>query len=301
MTDTRHMNFLRAVFDEDERVLREKETTYRGSWKRRGGVGAFMMLARKWDRLESMMETDLVRPRGETPETVGKYDVFERLWDGSGADGSGADGTALAEIRDLRRYLALVEAEMIARGVVKLRSVSGDYSEESIAAALDEKYEWVKTSDGIQRQIVSDPRSRQSEPAQHEMRLEQLDAAGLSSTDEPWLKENSRVGDDERDFYEPWTSTTSRLVTHVVRVARNSIYPSAIYDLTDSYAVLRVRLVPSSLRGLYQTLKRECNASEYALTLEDWQQDLYEWQDSGCKWVVRPEHAAWTETGETDR
>ena len=35
------------------------------------------------------------------------------------ADPSGADGTPLAEVRDLRRYLLLVEAEMMARGVVK--------------------------------------------------------------------------------------------------------------------------------------------------------------------------------------
>ncbi len=55
--DMRHMEFLNRVVWRDIETLQEKEATYRGSWKRRGGVGAFMMLARKWDRLESMLAT----------------------------------------------------------------------------------------------------------------------------------------------------------------------------------------------------------------------------------------------------
>jgi hypothetical protein len=37
------------------------------------------------------------------------------------SDPSGRDGSLLAEIRDLRCYLLLVEAEMVSRGVVKDR------------------------------------------------------------------------------------------------------------------------------------------------------------------------------------
>ena len=33
-------------------ALKRAETSYGDSWKRRGGVGAFMMLARKFDRIE---------------------------------------------------------------------------------------------------------------------------------------------------------------------------------------------------------------------------------------------------------
>lgn len=103
MTDMRHMEFLEIVAVEDCAALREKETTYKGSWKRRGGVGAFMMMARKMDRLEVMALRD-------------NYDVFRMISD----DPEGEDGTPLAEIRDLRRYLLLVEAEMISRGDVLL-------------------------------------------------------------------------------------------------------------------------------------------------------------------------------------
>lgn len=106
MTDMKHLEFLRAVADEDVRVLLRKESTYMGSWKRRGGVGAFMMLARKWDRLEGMLGADGTH--------TGKYDVFAHVQ----LQPSGEDGTALAEIRDLRQYLTLVEAEMMARGAV---------------------------------------------------------------------------------------------------------------------------------------------------------------------------------------
>ena len=98
-----HMDHLESVAASDLAVLREKESTYQGSWKRRGGKGAWHVgLCRTWDRLEYM-----VRERYEE-------DVFEAIE----AEREGEDGTPLAALRDLRRYLILVEAEMIARGKV---------------------------------------------------------------------------------------------------------------------------------------------------------------------------------------
>jgi hypothetical protein len=65
-----------------------------------------MMLARKWDRLENMLaENDL------------GYDIFRAI--ALERNMQGSDGTVLAEVRDLRRYLLLVEAEMVARGAVE--------------------------------------------------------------------------------------------------------------------------------------------------------------------------------------
>jgi hypothetical protein len=95
----KHMEYLKQVALDDVTILEIKEGTYRGSWKKRGGVGAFMMLARKWDRLENMVE-------------VFSYNVFTAI---NEDDTPGADGTTLAEIQDLRRYLLLVEAEYRAR------------------------------------------------------------------------------------------------------------------------------------------------------------------------------------------
>ncbi len=104
-TDMGHMDHLEAVAAADVAFVRMREKTYRGSWKRRGGVGAFMMLARKWDRLEEML--------GFKDGT--QYNIFAAIE----AKPSGGDGSTLAEVRDLRRYLLLVEAEMVSRGVVK--------------------------------------------------------------------------------------------------------------------------------------------------------------------------------------
>ena len=78
---------------EDVFGLDEAEKSYGDSWKQRGGVGAFMMLARKWDRLEKQVEQQ-------------NYDVFKA------AELDMRDEGILDDIRDLRRYLFLVEAEI---------------------------------------------------------------------------------------------------------------------------------------------------------------------------------------------
>lgn len=99
--DNKHMDFLETVVAEDVALLRKKEQTYGASWKRRGGGGAFFVTARKWDRLENILKSF-------------SWDVFAAIEQ----DGAGRDGSALAEIRDLRCYLLLIEAEMMSRGVV---------------------------------------------------------------------------------------------------------------------------------------------------------------------------------------
>lgn len=89
-----YLDELEAIAKTDVEELRRKEKTYQGSWKKRGGTGAFMMLARKWDRIETISEQD-------------RYDIFSII-DHEGLDGK--DGELIAEVRDLRRYLMLVEA-----------------------------------------------------------------------------------------------------------------------------------------------------------------------------------------------
>ena len=77
----------------DAQGLHKSEQSYGDSWKQRGGVGAFMMLARKWDRIENQVKDF-------------KWDVFEAVQDDAREEG------ILDDIKDLRRYLFLVEAEM---------------------------------------------------------------------------------------------------------------------------------------------------------------------------------------------
>lgn len=86
-----------AITDEDVRVLVEKDKDYGSSWKKRGGSGAFFMLARKWDRLENQVQQH-------------NFDIFAAINKDRREEG------ILDDIRDLRRYLELVESEVVAVG-----------------------------------------------------------------------------------------------------------------------------------------------------------------------------------------
>lgn len=87
----------------DVETLMQKGKTYGNSWKKRGGVDSYMMLCRKWDRIE---------------EQVSKagYNILEALV----AEGDVRDGL-LDDVRDLRCYLLLVEEEVQRR----LRAAQG--------------------------------------------------------------------------------------------------------------------------------------------------------------------------------
>lgn len=98
--NTTYTDHLAQVADADVARLREKDAQYGGSWQRRGGVGAFMMAARKWDRIEKAME-------------ITSYDIFAAIRGDQRPEG------IIDDIRDLRGYLILIEAEMMARGVVE--------------------------------------------------------------------------------------------------------------------------------------------------------------------------------------
>ena len=86
---------MKEVAQNDLEALRRAENSYGNSWRRRGGVGAFMMLARKFDRIEHQSEKH-------------GWDIFE-----AGEAFKGEAGL-LDDIRDLRRYLLLVEEYILA-------------------------------------------------------------------------------------------------------------------------------------------------------------------------------------------
>lgn len=93
---TTYIHLVLEIADNDVRVLKEKDAEYGGSWLKRGGVGAYMMACRKFDRLEEQ-----VKKRG--------WDVFAAAEADDRAEG------ILDDIGDLRRYLLLIEAEIKAR------------------------------------------------------------------------------------------------------------------------------------------------------------------------------------------
>lgn len=105
---------VRSVLVNDLEEVWRKDVEYNRSWKMRGGVGAFMMLARKWDRLENQLKRDDAPTSADGARAPAKYDIFEHIEADPRAE------SVIDDIRDLRRYLLLVETEMIARGVIQI-------------------------------------------------------------------------------------------------------------------------------------------------------------------------------------
>ena len=96
------LRLLDVVAKADVAGLKKAQQSYGNSWKSRGGVGAYMMLARKIDRMEN-------RVKRASPDAA-PYDIFAHVVADTRAEG------VIDDIRDLRRYLMLVEAELLARG-----------------------------------------------------------------------------------------------------------------------------------------------------------------------------------------
>jgi hypothetical protein len=87
------------IVKEDVISLIEAESSYGDSWKKRGGVDSFMMLARKWDRIENQVEKH-------------GFNILK-----AGMEDQRPEGI-IDDIRDLRRYLLLVEQELLKRNRV---------------------------------------------------------------------------------------------------------------------------------------------------------------------------------------
>ena len=98
LMDSDRMNRFRHLAAGDVLALEEKNKDYGDSWAKRGGVGAFMNAARKWDRIETMCQER-------------KWDIFQVVQDDRRPEG------ILDDIQDLRRYLLLIE-EFITRDEV---------------------------------------------------------------------------------------------------------------------------------------------------------------------------------------
>jgi hypothetical protein len=137
-----YLEHLEQIAQEDVAGLKAAQHSYGNSWKQRGGVGAYMMAVRKADRLENRVSRSLGRTVAQRfqryveqvsaggdvlferdghvqllqdvarllEEGGGEYDIFAHIFADQRAEG------VIDDIRDLRRYLALVEAEARALG-----------------------------------------------------------------------------------------------------------------------------------------------------------------------------------------
>lgn len=115
-----NLDHLETVAREDVEGLKKAQKSYGDSWKKRGGVGAFMMLARKWDRLEEALRPGdgaaqgvaRVALKSDDHAACAPFDIFRAAELDTRAEG------IIDDIRDLRRYFLLVESELRARGTV---------------------------------------------------------------------------------------------------------------------------------------------------------------------------------------
>lgn len=94
-----HLQHITPIAQEDAAGLLKAHESYGNSWKKRGGVGAYIIMIRKFDRMEL------------TCKKFG-WDIFEAVKQDQRAEG------IIDDIRDLRRYLNLIEAELRNRGTV---------------------------------------------------------------------------------------------------------------------------------------------------------------------------------------
>lgn len=118
MTDNlnKYLRHLAQIGLEDVNGLQEAHKSYGASCLKRGGAGLFMMFARKWDRLEKLLESGVVK----TGETFSQWDIFAALQLDPRAEG------VIDDIRDLRRYLMIAEAHARALGISSAQSKHRD-------------------------------------------------------------------------------------------------------------------------------------------------------------------------------
>lgn len=93
-------DYIEGIAKKDGETVLAKDKEYGGSWLKRGGVGAYMMLARKWDRIQNRVMRD---------DIEALYDIFDAIKKDERKE------SILDDIRDLRGYLILVEAEALDR------------------------------------------------------------------------------------------------------------------------------------------------------------------------------------------
>jgi hypothetical protein len=92
-----------TVAASDVEGLIKAQAEYGDSWKKRGGSGAYLTIVRPLDRLDILA--------GKPASNGIPYDIFQHCLDAK--DG---DSGVLNAVRDLRRYLILVEAHLVSQG-----------------------------------------------------------------------------------------------------------------------------------------------------------------------------------------
>ena len=97
----RQLHRLHFITEELVKYVNDKDIQYGSSWRKRGGAGSFMVMARKWDRIEQACEKE-----------PAKYDIFNVFKEEDRRE------TILDDCLDLVGYLLILVEHMIEIGHV---------------------------------------------------------------------------------------------------------------------------------------------------------------------------------------
>lgn len=336
--DMDHMNHIDNIAGGDMTVLRSKEATYRGSWKRAGGRSAWFMMRRNMDRLITMMaqpekpddfsivnvvEVEAVvqaARNGERTLSAGDLGVVRRNLEYLRASNvaedifakieekpDGSDGTVLACVRDLRRYLTLIEAEMVSRGVVQIEASAPAQEYPGLKFPTLERARPGKRG-RVEHSITVRNESATVQPGTpedggHHARQEQdqprvTDGPSYSP---PWIV-------DEKFFTtiaeragllvaSTWYEQRAKIVYRVEAVVESSAHMprelSGYYDrmVNNEVWLLKIDRLPPYLREEFPSLQREMNSFEFEFSPEQFR-FMYQSDDTG-KYILQPYFAAW--------
>ncbi len=104
----RQLHRLHFITEELVKYVSDKDTQYGSSWRKRGGAGAYFVIARKWDRIEQACET--------LKST--KYDIFNVFATDDRRE------TILDDCLDLVGYLLILIEHMVEIGyITKIESL----------------------------------------------------------------------------------------------------------------------------------------------------------------------------------
>lgn len=102
----KYLEELDRIAKNDVEALKASQKNYGDSWCRRGGIGAYMIMIRKFDRLDNYMPNF-------------NYDIFKAINDDSRKE------NVLNDIQDARRYLMLIEAYVLANEAIDSQDKTG--------------------------------------------------------------------------------------------------------------------------------------------------------------------------------
>lgn len=286
----RYHRHLGKIADDDLNYIKRKDTQYGGSWKKRGGVGAFFTMLRPWDRLETMLAQPKVTPNQEPingdqcvragthylPVAYQPYDIFAAIQ----SEGlKGEDGTFIACVRDLRRYLLLLEAEMTER-------------------LVPEKM--------VPREVQSAPVSEThtvSVPVTTDKAAFAFGAVDIDmSYHYPWRISadchRGELGCGRADVWTQLLPNLFRLEPAINEDEYERIRPAAQqqYLKAGAFWVLDLSLCPADIRTTYPVMQNEMNEKEHSDMPEEYR-GMYDWNGTANKWTMNERYRAWLPGG----